>query len=726
MPFARRLPPVRAVTGALAAVAALLAAPALAHADGQAPGAPGERHTWAPADKHGFGSSADGRSRVWFTLRSAELSEVYYPDLSTPSLRDLEFVVTDGRSFTDRETGEGVTSSVRAVPGSLTFVQTTSTPRWRITKTWIADARRDAVLADVRFRSLTGRRLALYVLVDPAPGDDGNDDRARTRDTDLVAWDDASASAVAASPPLRRSTSGYLGTPGDPWTMLRDDGVLTARNVALVPGNVVQAARTSLTGLPGSRSLRLAVGFGTRPNAARSTAHAALEPQWSAAAGRYAAGWAHYLRSLKDPPASVKGDEHRRRLYEQSLMVLAASEDKANRGASIASPTMPWVWGTLTLEGNQFSGPYHLVWPRDLYHVATAQKAAGDDAAAGRLLDYLWRVQKPDGSWWQNTRVNGRENWTSLQLDEVALPVVLAWWLGRTSTSDWEHVRMAADFIADTGPQSPQERWENQNGWSPNTIATEIAGLICAADVATRHGDDARATRYRALADEWQAKVEDWTATTTGPYSDDPYYLRLTKDADPDDGSTYPLGDNRVQPVDEREIVDQSFLGLVLFGAKPHDDPTVLNSLAVGDRILEGETPHGPIWHRFTFDGYGETDTGADWDIFPTAANQTHGRLWPLLAGERGEYELLAGHSAAPFLQTIAGTANDGLMLPEQVWDGRPPTGEDGQEAGEGTRSATPLAWTHGAYIRLAWSIDAGTPVERPSIVACRYVEEGC
>jgi glucoamylase len=208
-----------------------------------------------------------------------------------------------------------------------------------------------------------------------------------------------------------------------------------------------------------------------------------------------------------------------RHLYEQSLMVLAASEDKRARGASIAAPNMPWVWGTLTLEDNEFSGPYHLVWPRDFYHVATAQKAAGDDEAATRLLDFLWRVQKDDGSWWQNTRVDGTPHWMSEQLDEIALPVVLAWWLDRRGADDWAHVQRAADYIVANGPDTGQERWENQSGWSPNTIATEIAALICAADIARRHGDTDRAAAYEATADEWQASVEGWTATTNGPYS---------------------------------------------------------------------------------------------------------------------------------------------------------------------------------------------------------------
>jgi glucoamylase len=359
--------------------------------------------------------------------------------------------------------------------------------------------------------------------------------------------------------------------------------------------------------------------------------------------------------------------------------------------------------------------------------VATAQKAAGDGAAAGRLLDYLWRVQKADGSWWQNTFVDGREKWTTEQLDQVSLPIVLAWWLGRTGASDWAHVERAADYIAREGPSSDQERWENQGGYSPNTIATEIAGLICAADIARRHGATAKADAYEALADSWQQRVESWTATTNGPYMPRPYYLRVTKDAQPNVGTTYTLGDNFNRPVDQREIVDNSFLGLVLFGVKPWNDQTVLNSLVVGDSTsaypLAVATPSGTAWHRFTFDGYGEQADGGDWDLFPTPMRQTRGRLWPLLAGERGEYELLAGGDPRRHLRTIANTANDGLMLPEQIWDDAPPPGE---RPGRGTRSATPLAWTHAQFVRLAWSIQAGRPIERPAVVSCRYTGVNC
>jgi glucoamylase len=713
------------VLGALCA-AAVLAAAAPAAARPPAPGAPGTKHTWAPADKHGFATAHQLAGNAYLTLRQASLSEVYYPDLSTPAFRGLQFAVGDGKRFLDRETMDddprhvepvapGVRARVEPLRSALGFRQVTETARWRLTKTWITDPARAAVLARVRFESRTGKPLRLWVLADPAPGDDGDDDRGRG----LVAWDDAAASAVAATPRLRRATSGYRGTASDPWRELSSAGRLRGYD-AVAPGNVVQGARTALDGVR-KRTLTLAIGFGATGAEASATAAASLRRGFGNALDRFARGWREYLGSLEDPPASVAG---MRRLYEQSLMVLAASEDKRQRGASIAAPTMPWVWGTLTLEGKPTSGPYHLVWPRDFYHVATAQQAAGDTAAAARLLDYLWRVQKPDGSWWQNTRVDGTPHWTSQQLDETALPVVLAWWLGRTGPTDWAHIRAAADYILREGPDTEQERWENQSGWSPNTIATEIAALICAADVARANGDGDAAVRYEATADAWAAAVEGWTATTTGPYSDAAYYLRVTKDGDPDDGSTYSLGDNFPRPVDEREIVDNSFLGLVLFGVKRWDDPTVLNSLRVGDAQLAADTPHGRIWHRFSFDGYGETAAdGGDWDIFPTAARQTLGRAWPLLAGERGEYELLAGRRAGARLRTIAGTANDGLMLPEQVWDGRPPAGTP---AGEGTRSATPLAWTHAQFVRLAWSIQRGEPIERPAIVACRYTGTSC
>ncbi len=403
--------------------------------------------------------------------------------------------------------------------------------------------------------------------------------------------------------------------------------------------------------------------------------------------------------------------------------MLKAHEDKDNPGAFVASPSMPWGWGELTIdEKNPRSGPYHLVWSRDLYQIATALLAAGDKPAAERALDFLFDHQQlEDGSFPQNSQVDGRPKWKSLQMDQVGLPIVLAWQLGRTKPADWRHVRSAADLIVEKGPVSEQERWENQEGYSPATIAAEIAGLVCAADIARRNGDTKRAASYERKADSWAANVQRWTATTNGPYSPSPYYLRLTKDRKPNQATKYAIGDSGPSKLDQRRVVDVSFLELVRLGVKRFDDPAILNTLQIVDQRLRG----GAFWHRFSFDGYGERRNGKPWELFDDDTRTTLGRAWPIFAGERGEYELLAGRPANALLAAMAASGNDGGMLPEQVWDGRDPTGRKGFALNEGTFSATPLAWTHAQLVRLAWSAEAGTPIERPKVVADRYTSVG-
>ena len=315
--------------------------------------------------------------------------------------------------------------------------------------------------------------------------------------------------------------------------------------------------------------------------------------------------------------------------------------------------------------------------------------------------------------------------WGGLQLDEVALPIVLAYQLRRGDT--WPHVKRAADFLlAYAGaPFTPQERWENQSGYSPNTIATEIAGLVCAASIARSHGDLSSARRYLATADSWRARLKSWTVTTTGPYSPRPYFLRLTKDGNPDAGTTYNIGDSGPADVDQRRVVDPSFLDLVRLAVLPPSDPDVVNTLGVVDRQLGVATPNGFFWHRASFDGFGEQLDGSQWEYNePDGSLVSRGRAWPLLSGERGEYEIAAGdlRAAQSRLASMARATGPGGLLPEQVWDQTPPAGEPGFEPGTPTFSATPLAWTHAQYLRLARDLAAGRIVEQPAAVADRYL----
>jgi glucoamylase len=684
---------------ALAVLVALLVG-VPAYARERARGAPGGRAAWAPADKQGFGTSATKASRVWFTLRKAELTEVYYPDLSHPSARSLEFMV-DGRRVT---TGT-VTQDM------LTYTQTSSTSKWRLTRTYTTDPERSTVLIEVHFASLDGSDHDVEIEYDPQLYNDGTDDVGWTRGHALLSHDSRIASALVARPALTRTSSGYKG---------HADNLLEHTYDALRPGNVVQQAHTRLTGRGERRDLTLALGFATRGSDALDVATHSLDDGFDTVAAAYKQGWRDYRNQLRPIPAAALPVSS---AYETSLLVLRASEDKDNPGAFVASPSMPWGWGELRIdEDNPRSAPYHLVWARDLYQIATALFAAGDTNAANRALDFLFAKQQlDDGSFPQNTQVDGRPKWKALQMDEVGLPIVLAWQLGRNRAADWRHVRKAADFIVAKGPVSEQERWENQEGYSPATIAAEIAGLVCAADIARRHGDVVRSRGYLRKADSWAANVERWTATSNGPDSERPYYLRVTKDRRPNRGTKYAIGDSGPSKIDQRRVVDVSFLELVRLGVKRPDDPAIVNTLQVVDERLKA----GAFWHRFSFDGYGERRDGKSWRLFPDDTRRTLGRAWPIFAGERGEYELLAGRPAAAQLAAMASAANGGGMLPEQVWDGRAPTGKPGFELGEGTFSATPLAWTHAQVVRLAWSAEAGAPVERPKIVADRYTSGG-
>jgi glucoamylase len=699
---------------------AALAPAAVAHAGaGTAPGAPGAEAWWTPADKDGFGTAASLDSKLWHTLEQGELTEVYYPDLGTPSIRDMQLVVTDGRTFAERERDD-TTHKVQLVDRrSLTYrqIDTAKSGAYRIVKTYVSDPGRSTLLVDVRFQSLTGKPYKVYALLDPALSNNGNDDNGTARHGLLLTQDAKAGSALIASPSFGRTSTGYLDA-SDGWTDLRDDFTMDWTYRSSPDGNVVQTAQTRLDGVR-HRHLQLALGLGADSGAALANARTSMRRGFGAVARAYAAGWHRYVGSLKAPPASAApyGPE-----YDVSLMTLAAHEDKTHRGAFIASPTMPWSWGTGFEQPT--SGVYHAVWSRDLYQIVTALMAAGDRGAAERALTFLFEhQQKPDGSFWQNTYVDGTPHWTNVQMDEVAFPIVLAWQLGRDDTDTYSrHVKPAADYIVANGPRTNQDRWENQDGWSPGTIGAEIAGLVTAADLARKAGAPDDAARYEATADEWQRNVEKWTATTNGPYSSGPYYLRLTKDANPNDGSTYSIGDSGPSAADERTVVDTSFLELVRLGVKRPDDPTILNSIAVADDRLAVDTPNGRFWHRFDFDGYGEQRNGAPWDSFPPDSQATLGRAWPIFAGERGEYELAAGATATAQLAAMAGAANDGYLIPEQVWDDQPPSGQPGFPPGEGTLSATPLAWSHAQFVRLAWSITAGHPVEQPTIVACRYV----
>ncbi len=724
----RRVATTVLVTAATTAGVLAWASPAPAGTtQGTAPGAPGRAASFLPSDKAGFGTSTTRGSHVWYTLQpGGGTGEIYFPRLDTPAGRRLGFVVTGPGGYA-AQVGRGDRHSTALTdPRSLTYRQTDVRPKqWLLQTTYVTDPARSALRIAVHFQSLNGTRYRLYALYEPTLSNSTSDDSGATRGAALVAHDADGASALVAQPAFTATSNGYRGPSGG-WRDLTDNGRMDWHYTSAPDGNVIQTGQTALTGRSGHRNAVLTLGYGPTTTRALGTAHAAGGRSFRITAARYATGWHSYLHGLRPAPDSLRSQ---RELHEYlvSEMVLAASEDKLHPGAYVASPTMPWAWGGETNP----TGPYHLVWSRDLYEIATALIADGDRAGANRALTFLFdKQQKSDGSFPQNSTVDGKPFWTGLQLDEVADPIVLAYQLHRTGAAAWRHVKSAAHFLrtfsqdGHHAPYTPAERWENQSGYSPATTASEIAGLVCAATIARHNGDAASARRYLSTADSWRSHLKGWTATSNGPYSPRPYFLRVTKDGHPNRGTTYNIGDSGPSNVDQRRVVDPSFLELVRFGVLPASDPTVRNSIKVVDEKLSYRTARGTFWHRASFDGYGEQNDGGPWLLgSPDDSRITRGRGWPLLTGERGEYDLAAGKDAlaADQLATMSRTANSGGMLPEQVWDHHAPGGRPGFTPGTPTLSATPLAWTHAQFIRLARDIADGRVSEQPAAVARRY-----
>ena len=706
-------------TGRIRALSALLCGLTAIHAltfttpvgaqNNLAPGSPGTDAHWPSAGKAAVATSNTIESKVWLTLRDGVMTEVYYPTVDVANSETLELIIaTRDRNKVELESRDTTHRIEILDPQALSFrqINTAKSGGYRITKTYTTDPERHTVLIDVQFENLTRTPYSVYVYYDPSLANSGMHDSAWTEGDALVASDSDKASALLSSTGFAEMTNGYKGT-SDGLTELARSGRISNSYVRAADGNVVQVARVGNQG-----SFTLALAFGKEADEALKNARATLAKGFARVRAQYEAGWRDYIKTLRRVEPKYQGQ------FDMAAMVLKAHEDKTYRGAMIASLSIPWGGGANANEPNV--GGYHLVWSRDLYHVATAFHAMGDKAAADRALNYLFTVQqKRDGSFPQNSWLDGRPFWTSLQMDEVAFPLILAYQLGRTDGKTWlDHVKPAADYLIGHGPYSPQERWEEESGYSPSTIAAEIAGLVAAAEIARRNDDEKSAKKYLDAADLWSRNVEAWTATTTGPFGDGRYYLRITENNNPNDGEPRELN-NGAGTFDERKIVDAGFLELVRLGVRRADDPLIVKSLGVVDNLIKVETPSGPSWYRYNNDGYGEMDDGRPWNFDGKYTGK--GRLWALFAGERGEYEIARGNmdAARRMLDAMMGFANEGMMIPEQVWDKQ----SGPFQFGEGTGSATPLAWSMAQFIRLAVSLKEGRNVETPDIVRARYIK---
>jgi glucoamylase len=691
-------------------------------------GWPGIEPRWTHGGKDGVGTAYAASSRVWFTLWNGIVTEVYYPTVDRPQLRDLQYLITDGKSFFHEEKRHLESKLERLSAHGLGYRCTNSDPtrRYAIVKEIIADPHLDCVLQHTRLSGdesfLSGLRI--YALCAPhlevgGWGNNGSVARVAGR-TVLIAERKGTWLALAATVPFFRVSCGYVGS-SDGWTDLAGNFQMDWEFDHAPDGNVALMGELDLSG---AREFTLGLAFGQSQHHAVSTLFQALSTPFAEHRDRYEQQWA---RSSAGILPLENGSCDGGNLYRASFNLLRAHEDKSYPGAIIASLSIPWG----EVAGDEDQGGYHLVWTRDMVNSANAMLAAGDRTTPLRALVYLSVSQQEDGGFAQNFWIDGEAYWRGVQLDEVAFPILLAWRLRRENAlqdfDPYPMVLRAAAYLVRHGPLTPQERWEEVSGYSPSTLASNISALICAACFARERGDEPTADYLEEYADFLECHVESWTVTTEGTLLPGVprHYLRIlperadnhTPYENPNQGNlTIANRPPDAQTVFQaKEIVDAGFLELVRHGIRRPDDPIIVDSLKVVDAILKVETPSGPCWRRYNHDGYGQREDGGAFDGWG------QGRAWPLLTGERGHYELAAGHDTKPFLRAMERFASVTGLLPEQVWDGQDQP-EVYMHCGRPTGSAMPLMWAHAEYIKLLRSVRDGKVSDLIGEVAERYL----
>ena len=698
------------------------------------PGAPGLEPRWTSAAKSGVGTAGSSASKLWFALSHGILNEVYYPRIDLACTRDFGFLVTGEDYFSEekRDADPKIRMEEDGVP-VFRLASTAHDGRYRISKTILADPYRETLLQDIQFEALRGdlADYAVHVLLAPHLVNRGAGNTAWVDDYKGHALLFASGTnnvslALAASVPWLARSAGFVGT-SDGWqTLHRGEGVNTQWTRA-ENGNVALTGTLDLRATNGR--VLLSLGLGLRPEEAALNAITSLQQGLEPArkrVGEIWLGWQQGLEALDDQGQSGATS------YRISTAVLATHRTGAFTGGAIASLSTPWGFN----KGDDDLGGYHLVWPRDLVETAGGFLAAGSVADALGILDYLTAIQEGDGHWTQNNWIDGHAYWDGIQMDETAFPILLYDMLKRAGAfaggGEERYQAMlqrAASFVVRNGPVTDEDRWEEDAGYSPFTLAVEIAALLAGADAMEAAGKSDAARFLRETADGWHDELDDWTFATGTDLANklgiEGYYVRIGPGDNPDSavlGGFVPIKNRSAQEavLSAKMLLSPDALALVRFGLRDANDPRIVGTVKAIDELLKRDLPNGPYWYRYNNDGYGEHADGSAFD------GTGIGRLWPLLTGERAHYEIAAGRleEAKRLLKALESSAGPGGVLPEQIWDS-----EDLPEhelfLGKPSGSAMPLVWAHGEHIKLLRSLRDGTVFDTPPQTVERYLRQG-
>jgi glucoamylase len=700
---------------------------------GEAFGAPGLEPHWTSSVKDAIGTAYAASSRVWFTCSHGILNEVYHPTIDHAQVRDMEFLITDGETFAHEEKRDLITSFEYIHPEALgvRYVNRDPEGRYSLTREIICDPHHSVVLQWVKIEGHEELlpRLKVYALLAPHLDGGGAGNTARALDIAgrkmLLAWKNEWSLAMGASCGFSRVSCGFVGA-SDGWRDVMEKYRMDWEFGSATNGNIAVMGELNLSaaGSDGSRTFVVTIGIGEGHHTALQKTVSALVGPFEEHRERFIAQW----HRVANPEWLAEKARDGGKLMRASHNVLLAHEDKTFSGAFVASLSIPWGQA----KSDDDLGGYHLVWTRDMVQTASALLACGRVETAMRALSYLACTQKSDGGFAQNFWVDGRPYWSGEQLDEVAFPIILAWRLwkvnGQGNMDVFPFVERAAGFLVRHAPITHQERWEENAGYSPSTLAAVISALVCAGEIARAHDSVELAVFYEDFADWIEHHLEEWTVTNEGILMPEVrrHYMRIRP---PEQGEAYACEgcgkemihlNNRPPGTRDyfqaREVIDGGFLELVRYGVRRADDPLMVDSLKVVDAVLKRELPQGPGWLRYNYDGYGDRPDGGPF------LGWGQGRVWPLLTGERAHYELAAGNDIAPLTETYEQFATMGQMMPEQVWD-EPNSPAARLQFGQPAGSAVPLVWAHAEYLKLLRSALDGKVFDRIEPVYARYCE---
>ena len=687
-----------------------------------APGWPGIPGRWTGANKSGVGTSFQG-SPVWFTISHGILNEVYSPREDEAAIRDLSFVVTTDDGFFSEEKRHAIHSSSLIYTGVPAYRLESICKKgyYRIEKDIITDPDRPVVLIRGKFTPLKPGNYRLYAITASHIGNHGAGNTAWVGEvkgkTGLFASRHNTSLCVMNNYGFRACSVGFVGF-SDGWQDLIRNGRLEWFYKRAENGNVALTGEIILQ----DGTFVLALGFGRNPSEAAQQSIASINEGFQKLLESYSKGWGEFWQKQKPVFYAEKC-----RLFSISAMVILIHRSKYIPGAVLASLAVPWGFS----KGDGDLGGYHLIWPRDMVQSAGGLIAANIKSEVLDMLIYLESTQESDGHWPQNMWIDGFPYWSGIQMDETALPILL-FDLARRETAlsendiyrFWLMIKKALSYIVKNGPVTQQDRWEENGGYTPYTIAAEIAAVIVGAELAELAGESGLAPYLRETADSWYSCIDRWLYVKGGELADktgvEGYYVRVTP-PDFEDGDDIIYIKNR-PPAScyphISSVICTDALALVRFGLRSADDNRILNTVKVIDALLKVETPVGPCWHRYNGDGYGEHEDGSPFD------GTGRGRLWPLLTGERGHYSVASGDfkEAKRLLETMEGLADGVGLLPEQVWDSHD-IPERGLFFGCPTGSAMPLVWAHAEYLKLVRSLTEERVFDMPPQTVLRYLK---